>query len=122
MACFLKLGSFLQLAVTTGLLMSQILGLDTILGTESEWPVLLGIAGIPALIQIMLMPFMPESPRFLVINKNEDQAGRQALERLRGSASKNEIDTEFEEVSTIIRAKQNLLLNKIERWIIIKKL
>ena len=119
MACFkfnalLKLGSFIQLAVTTGLLMSQILGLDTILGSRSEWPVLLGIAGVPALVQIMLMPFMPESPRFLVINKNEDKAGREALERLRGSASKKDIDTEFEEVSTLIR-ENNLLLTNIEK-------
>ena len=90
--------------MTFGFLSSYILGLDTILGSRSGWPILLGISGVPVLLQILLLPFVPESPRYLVINKNEDQAGREALERLRGSASKNDLDTEFEEV-------QGLLIN-----------
>lgn len=36
------LGTVNQLAVTTGLLISQILGIDQLLGTEERWPVLLG--------------------------------------------------------------------------------
>lgn len=75
------------------------------LGTDSGWPVLLGIGGIPALLQILLLPFMPESPRYLIINQGEDEAGRQALEKLRGgSASKNEIDAEFEQVGASLYA------------------
>lgn len=36
------LGTVNQLAVTTGLLISQILGIEQILGTDDGWPVLLG--------------------------------------------------------------------------------
>lgn len=36
------LGTVNQLAVTTGMLISQILGIDEILGTDDGWPVLLG--------------------------------------------------------------------------------
>ena len=58
--------SILQLAVVSAILMSQILGLGALLGSESGWPVLLGgVAVVPALIQIALLPFMPESPRYL---------------------------------------------------------
>lgn len=37
------LGTVNQLAVTVGLLISQILGIEQILGTDDGWPVLLGI-------------------------------------------------------------------------------
>lgn len=36
------LGTVNQLAVTIGLLISQILGIEQILGTDDGWPVLLG--------------------------------------------------------------------------------
>ena len=35
-------GTLNQLAVTTGILLSQVLGLKQILGTEELWPLLLG--------------------------------------------------------------------------------
>jgi len=93
-----EIGTINQLAVTLGLLVSQILGLNTVLGTESGWPALLGISGIPALLQIALLPFVPESPRYLIINKNEDEKGRKALESLRGSVSANDIDAELDQM------------------------
>lgn len=41
------------------------------------WPVLLGLTGIPSLIQLLTLPFFPESPRYLLIQKgNEEQARR----------------------------------------------
>jgi hypothetical protein len=36
------LGTVNQLAVTVGLLLSQVLGIEQILGTDEGWPVLLG--------------------------------------------------------------------------------
>ena len=97
-----------QLAVTSGLLVSQILGLDKVLGTESGWPALLGISGIPAFLQIVLLPFVPESPRYLIINKNEDENGRKALESLRGSVSANDIDAELDQVK-FFKSLENIL-------------
>lgn len=37
------LGTVNQLAVTVGLLLSQVLGIEQILGTDDGWPVLLGL-------------------------------------------------------------------------------
>ena len=95
-----QIGTVNQLAVVSALLMSQVLGLAALLGSRSGWPVLLGgVAVVPALLQVALLPFMPESPRYLIINKGEDEAGRRALERLRGSsASKQDVDAEFQEI------------------------
>lgn len=54
---------------------SKIFGLDFILGSEELWPGLLGLTIIPAILQSAALPFCPESPRFLLINKKEeDQA------------------------------------------------
>lgn len=57
------LGTVNQLAVTIGLLISQVLGIEQILGTNDRWPVLLGLAVIPPIAQLLLLPICPESPR-----------------------------------------------------------
>lgn len=58
------LGTVNQLAVTVGLLVSQVLGIEQILGTNEGWPVLLGLAICPAILQLLLLPVCPESPRW----------------------------------------------------------
>ncbi|XP_030319389.1 solute carrier family 2, facilitated glucose transporter member 5 isoform X2 [Calypte anna] len=73
-----------QLFITVGILSAQILGLNSILGNAAGWPILLGLTGIPSLLQILLLPFFPESPRYLLIQKGNEEQARQALQRLRG--------------------------------------
>lgn len=47
------------------------------LGVEELWPILLGLAIVPAVLQMALLPFCPESPRFLyIIRCQEHQAKR----------------------------------------------
>ena len=67
-----------QLAVTSGILISNVLGLDVLLGTAEYWPVLLALAGVPVLLQLLILPFVPESPRYLVSNRSDEAAGRDA--------------------------------------------
>ena len=69
MVFFANTGTVSQLGVTIGLLLSQILGLPVILGTDDGWPFLLGVAFIPAVLQLLLLPLCPESPRYLLISK-----------------------------------------------------
>jgi SP family facilitated glucose transporter-like MFS transporter 1 len=70
------LGTINQLAVTVGLLISQILGVEGLLGTDAGWPYLLGIAVFPSVFQMILLPFCPESPRYLLITKQQESAAR----------------------------------------------
>jgi len=99
------LGTVNQLAVTTGLLISQILGIEQILGTDEGWPLLLGgiftihytiilytysiiiitlfifflllgLAICPAILQLILLPVCPESPRYLLITKQWEEEAR----------------------------------------------
>jgi len=79
------LGTVNQLAVTVGLLTSQVLGVEPLLGTDEGWPYLLGIAVFPSILQLILLPVCPESPRYLLISKGQEQAARDALRRLRNT-------------------------------------
>ncbi|XP_053316744.1 solute carrier family 2, facilitated glucose transporter member 2 [Spea bombifrons] len=78
------LGTLHQLAIVTGILISQIIGLDFILGSKALWPVLLGLSGVPAVIQTILLFFCPESPRFLFIKLGKEEASKNSLRRIRG--------------------------------------
>ncbi|XP_035413298.1 solute carrier family 2, facilitated glucose transporter member 5-like isoform X1 [Cygnus atratus] len=84
-----------QLFITIGILIAQILGLNIILGNVEGWPVLLGLTGIPSVIQLLTLPFFPESPRYLLIQKGNEEQARQALQRLRGW---DDVDDEIEEM------------------------
>uniref|UniRef100_A0A8C0IYF5 Solute carrier family 2, facilitated glucose transporter member 5 n=1 Tax=Chelonoidis abingdonii TaxID=106734 RepID=A0A8C0IYF5_CHEAB len=84
-----------QLFITIGILIAQILGLTNILGNVEGWPVLLGLTGIPAVVELLLLPFFPESPRYLLIQKGNEEQARQALKKLRGW---DDVDDEIEEM------------------------
>lgn len=98
------LGTVNQLAVTIGLLLSQVLGVEQILGTNDGWPVLLGLAICPAILQLLLLPICPESPRYLLITKQWEEEARRALRRLRASAS---VEEDIEEMRAEERAQQS---------------
>ena len=46
------------------------------MGSDDLWPLLLGFIFIPAIIQCILLPLCPKSPRFLLINKNEENKAK----------------------------------------------
>ncbi|EHB12479.1 Solute carrier family 2, facilitated glucose transporter member 2 [Heterocephalus glaber] len=98
------LGTLHQLAIVTGILISQIIGLDFILGNQDLWHILLGLSAGPALLQSLLLIFCPESPRYLYIKLEEEVKAKKSLKRLRGSndvtKDMNEMKKEKEESSS----------------------
>lgn len=78
-------GTLHQLGVVIGILVAQIFGLESLLGSESLWPLLLALTALPAVLQSIMLLFCPESPRYLLIVLNEEEEARKALVRLRGS-------------------------------------
>ncbi|NXY55081.1 GTR11 protein, partial [Callaeas wilsoni] len=49
------------------------LGLREVLGVEALWPVLLAANALPALLQLLTLPFFPDSPRYLLIDKKDKE-------------------------------------------------
>uniref|UniRef100_A0A671PHF0 Solute carrier family 2, facilitated glucose transporter member 5 n=1 Tax=Sinocyclocheilus anshuiensis TaxID=1608454 RepID=A0A671PHF0_9TELE len=73
-----------QLFITIGILVAQVFGVRNILGNMEGWPIMLGLTGIPAAIELLLLPFFPESPRYMLIQKGDEKTARKGLQRLRG--------------------------------------
>lgn len=78
------LGTLYQFTMVIGILLSNILGAP--MGTPSMWRFLLALTIGPALLQLLLAPFLLESPRWLVAHGRHDEA-HQALSTLRGDVS-----------------------------------
>lgn len=78
------LGVLHQLGLTLGILISQILGQEEILGTKAMWPVLLSLYSTAVTIGLILLPFCPECPAYLYINQNDHEKAFDALVKLRG--------------------------------------
>ena len=89
-----------------GQLFSSVLGFGNMLGNENLWPHLFTVLLICALIQILVLSFCPESPRFLLIDKNDRQAAVLSLERLRGIDFS--VDKEIQHLTTEFNATKNL--------------
>lgn len=98
------MGTVNQLAVTFGIVVSQILGIDQILGTENGWPWLLGLALIPSALQLVMLTGCPESPRYLLITRKDEEAARSVLCKLRG---RMDIDSDIEEMLAEDRSERS---------------
>uniref|UniRef100_A0A673CVK0 Solute carrier family 2, facilitated glucose transporter member 4 n=1 Tax=Sphaeramia orbicularis TaxID=375764 RepID=A0A673CVK0_9TELE len=91
------LGTLHQLAIVTGILIAQILGLEALLGSEELWPVLMGVTVVPTVLQMALLPFCPESPRFLYIVRCQEHHAKSGLRRLTGRLEVGDMLAEMKE-------------------------
>merc|ERR1719486_1347418 len=73
----------------------MILGLSNIMGSDDNWPILISLTAVPAVLQAILRYFLPESPRYLILENNDIDSGRKALAKLRDT---DDIDDEIEEI------------------------
>ncbi|XP_021504230.1 solute carrier family 2, facilitated glucose transporter member 5 isoform X1 [Meriones unguiculatus] len=89
------LGVVPQLFITIGILVAQLFGFRNLLANEKGWPILLGLTGVPAALQLVFLPFFPESPRYLLIEKKNELAAEKALQTLRGW---KDVTDEMEEI------------------------
>ncbi|XP_041378149.1 solute carrier family 2, facilitated glucose transporter member 5-like [Gigantopelta aegis] len=89
------IGTCHQLGITIGILSSQIFGLPVLLGTSLLWPYLFAFNAFPSLVCLILLPLCPESPRWLLIRKGEDETASALLKKLRGY---DNVEEELEEM------------------------
>merc|ERR550534_1722130 len=61
------------------------------------WPFLLGLTIIPGILQVISLPFCPESPKYLLLDKNDDNSATSALAWLR-NVKPSEVKSEMDEM------------------------
>ncbi|KAM8872813.1 solute carrier family 2, facilitated glucose transporter member 9-like [Synchiropus picturatus] len=110
-------GTFISLGKFTG----QLLGLSQLLGSEHLWPWLLGFSGVVALLQLLTLPLLPESPKFLLLERGDQVACEKSLTRLCGTMDiKKEVEEMLKEKSAVQNVHSHsvmeLMRKKSLRW------
>ncbi|KAK6484000.1 solute carrier family 2 [Huso huso] len=105
------LGTLHQLAIVTGILISQVIGLDFLLGNDIMWPVLLGLSGAPSILQSVLLLICPESPRYLYIKLGKEEEAKKTLKRFKGEydTTKDIAEMQKEKEEAMKESKVSLL-------------
>ncbi|XP_065339001.1 solute carrier family 2, facilitated glucose transporter member 1-like isoform X2 [Cloeon dipterum] len=96
-------GTVYQLVITISILLSQLFGLGSILGTPSMWPLLLSLTLLPAVFQLATLPICPESPKFTLLNSGKELEAQRGLTWLRGTI---EVHDEMEEMRSEYEASK----------------
>ncbi|KAL3996023.1 receptor-type tyrosine-protein phosphatase T [Sarotherodon galilaeus] len=115
------LGLVPSIHICLGVFIAQVLGLSEILGKEEHWPLLLSLVAVPTMVQLILLPWFPESPRYLLIERGDVHATIAALKWFR---TKGNIQAEVEEMQEEQRSLSSmqtlsvcsLLMDTSVRW------
>lgn len=100
-----------QLMIVVGILIAYIV--DAILISAGAWRWMLGLAVVPALILLIGMYFMPETPRWLVSQDREEEA----RDVLRQSRTEEETEREIREIKEVEREEEGGLRELTARWV-----
>ncbi|CAL8086041.1 unnamed protein product [Calicophoron daubneyi] len=65
--------------ITASIVISQVIGLRFVMGTEELWPYLIGFGVFPCFIGVALLLFYPDSPRYLFLVKNDRDAAESGI-------------------------------------------
>ncbi|XP_009080949.1 PREDICTED: solute carrier family 2, facilitated glucose transporter member 11-like [Acanthisitta chloris] len=108
-------------SIAAGKFVGFSLGLREVLGVDALWPMLMAANVVPALIQLLALPFFPDSPRYLLIDKKDKEACIKAVKQLWGDGDHMaEIDDMMSEAEAIRGEKAksvcDLLRDRAVRW------
>ncbi|XP_071350999.1 solute carrier family 2 member 9, like 1 [Trachinotus anak] len=104
-----------------GKLFGQFCGLSEIFGREELWNVVLCVPALFSVVHVIVLPFLPEAPRYLFIEKGDEKACKKALQSLWGQGDyKQEMDEMLAEQAAIEAAPPKSLLQLLRdrsvRW------
>jgi MFS family permease len=97
------LGTFHQLFLVIGLLLSNLIGLAW--STPPGWRLVMAFNGVPALIQCFFLTQVVESPRYLVSQKRIKEAQR-SLQILRGPEKSVSVQEELDDMILLLLGKR----------------
>uniref|UniRef100_A0A8C9G6H9 Solute carrier family 2, facilitated glucose transporter member 5 n=1 Tax=Pavo cristatus TaxID=9049 RepID=A0A8C9G6H9_PAVCR len=114
------LGLLPSIFICLGVFCAQVLGLPELLGQVMGCPPL-AVVSIPASLQLLLLHCFPESPRFLLIERNDICGATEALHRFLGTSDVQEVLEEMKEEQRSLSSVQTvsvwqLLRDRSVRW------
>ncbi|KAF7476367.1 hypothetical protein GHT09_012548 [Marmota monax] len=89
-----------------GIVMGQVVGLRELMGGPQVWSLLLASCLVPGVLQLVSLPLLPESPRYLLIDCGDTEACLAALQLLRGTQDVAEEMEEMEEECAACQGRQ----------------
>ncbi|XP_055883385.1 proton myo-inositol cotransporter-like isoform X2 [Biomphalaria glabrata] len=101
-----------QLFITIGILISSVVAGGFNSMKPEGWRYMLGLAGVPGIIQFVGFIFLPESPRWLVA-KGKDEKARKVLRQIRGKDDVNEEVKEIQEALEESRKQSGFVLMRV---------
>ncbi|MEN9548343.1 MAG: hypothetical protein RIR12_934 [Bacteroidota bacterium] len=106
-----KMGIAFQLNIVAGILLAYLINyLLQGVGGENDWRYMLGVIAIPSLIFSIMMFFTPESPRWLLLYRNDEAGATQIFEQCNANAK--ELIAEIKAASQTQQKKESLFSGK----------
>jgi sugar porter (SP) family MFS transporter len=97
-----------QLNVVSGILLAYLCNyIFQRYGGIDGWRWMLGIVAVPSILFSVFMWYVPETPRWLLLFKNDEAHAREVL-----SLTEDDIDRKIEEIKTSVSKKREPLFNK----------
>lgn len=108
-----KLGTLFQFNIVFGILIAFFSNyfFEGFSG-ENDWRWMIGIVALPALIYSVIVIRIPESPRWLILNKKDDQAGLAVLEMIYAPAQAKESFNEIKKDVTTTATSDSFFSKK----------
>ncbi|XP_064287178.1 solute carrier family 2, facilitated glucose transporter member 9-like [Passer domesticus] len=115
------LGLVPSIFICLGVFSAQVLGLPELLGKDRFWPLFLSVVVVPASLQLLLLHCFPESPRYLLIERNDICGATKALRRFLGSPDVQDVIEEMKEEQRSLSSVEmasvwQLLRERSVRW------
>ncbi|NXH88913.1 GTR9 protein, partial [Edolisoma coerulescens] len=107
--------------ICLGVFSAQVLGLPELLGEDRFWPLFLSVVVVPASLQLLLLHCFPESPRYLLIERNDVHGATKALHRFLGTPDVQDVLKEMKEEQRSLSSMEmvsvwQLLRDRSVRW------
>ena len=112
-----QLAASFQLNIVAGILFAYLSNyLLQGVGGENDWRYMLGVVGIPSLLFSVFMLFTPESPRWLILFRNDEASAREIFAK--SGAPADEVIQEIKH-SVQKQQKESLFSGKFNRYILL---
>ncbi|XP_033917731.1 solute carrier family 2, facilitated glucose transporter member 9-like isoform X2 [Melopsittacus undulatus] len=115
------LGLVPSIFICLGVFSAQVLGLPELLGEDRFWPLFLSVVVVPASLQLLLLHCFPESPRYLLIEKDDVCGTTRALCRFLGTPDVQDVIKEMKAEQQSLSSMEmvsvwQLLWDRSVRW------